>query len=135
MDNVIEHLANPVTLLEHVHTLLTPTGKLIVITPNMHSGNYRLLGRRWTPELSPHTHIYLFTHDPLTQLLQQTGFAVQRRGNFHLPIGSVHEWFGKLRSGAIKHFVWTGMQEAGSIYGRLVGQGPMLYAIACPSGS
>jgi hypothetical protein len=124
-----------VTLLEHVHTLLAPTGKLIVITPNMHSGNYRLLGRRWTPELSPHTHIYLFTRDPLTQLLQQTGFAVQRRGNFHLPIGSVHEWFGKLRSGAIKHFVWTGMQEAGGIYGRLVGQGPMLYATACPSGS
>src|SRR5256885_2469346 len=54
MDNVVEHLTEPASLIAQLRRYLAPHGLLVVITPNMRSGNFRSLGRRWTPELAPH---------------------------------------------------------------------------------
>jgi 2-polyprenyl-3-methyl-5-hydroxy-6-metoxy-1,4-benzoquinol methylase len=58
MDNVLEHLPDPLECLRELRTYLTPRGRLVLITPNMESGNYRLLRRRWTPELAPHAQFF-----------------------------------------------------------------------------
>ena len=135
MDNVIEHLPEPMEMLRTLRRYLKPEGRIVVITPNMTSGHFRLLGRRWTPELAPHAHIFLFTPPSMGVLLANAGFKVGRIGSFHLPIYSPVAWTTRLLSADVKGAVWRGIQELGGIYGRLIGTGPMLYAIAHPSRS
>ncbi len=130
MDNVIEHLPNPASTLESVRSCLKPDGRLVVITPNMESGHFRLLGRRWTPELSPHAHIFLFTSPALHLLLSMTGFVVEASGSFHLRPYPLTEWLREWRRGKLKEALWHTIQEAGGYYGRLVNAGPMLYGVA-----
>jgi hypothetical protein len=130
LDNVLEHLPQPAEMLDQVRGLLKATGRLVAITPNMESGNFRLLGRRWTPELAPHAHIYLFTAKALDRLLAVTGFRRIAGGTFHLPASSLASLLSPLARGAWRETVWRAAQEAGGGYGRLVGAGPMLYVVA-----
>jgi SAM-dependent methyltransferase len=133
MDNVIEHLPDPVAMLQTLRCYLKPQGRIVVITPNMKSGNFRLLGRRWTVELAPHAHIYLFTPRSMGVLLSNAGFLVDSVGSFHLPVYSPLAWTARLLSSDVKGALWRGMQELGGLYGRVIGDGPMLYAVARPS--
>ena len=130
MDNVIEHLPDPVGMLRTLRRYLARDGRIVMITPNMTSGHFELLGRRWTPELAPHAHIYLFTPPSMRRLLAETGFSVEAIGSFHLPLYSPREWVARLLSVDAKGAVWRAGQELGSLYGRLIGRGPMLYAVA-----
>jgi 2-polyprenyl-3-methyl-5-hydroxy-6-metoxy-1,4-benzoquinol methylase len=129
MDNVIEHLPEPVVMLQRLRRHLSAEGKLVVITPNMNSGHFRLLGRRWTPELAPHAHIYLFTPASIRRLLLMTGFNIEALGSFHSPLYSWRGWLRRLKSGDVKGALWRAGQETGGLYGRLLGAGEMLYAV------
>ena len=129
MDNVVEHLVDPVEMLAQLRIFLKPGGKFVVITPNMECGHFRLLGRRWTPELAPHAHVYLFTPASLRQLLVDSGYRVETVGNFHLPAYSLRAWVRRLLSGDVKGALWRAGQETGGLYGRMIGSGPMLYAV------
>jgi SAM-dependent methyltransferase len=130
MDNVVEHLPDPVGTLRTLKLYLKPGGRIVLITPNMKSGHFRLLGRRWTPELAPHAHIYLFTPRSMGALLSSSGLAAERVGNFHLPTYPFSAWASRLLSADVKGAVWRAVQEMGGVYGRLTGSGPMLYAVA-----
>jgi 2-polyprenyl-3-methyl-5-hydroxy-6-metoxy-1,4-benzoquinol methylase len=133
LDNVIEHLVDPLDAVHRLRALLAAGGRLVLITPNMESGHFRLLGRRWTPELAPHTHIFLFTHAAMRRMLAEAGYVVETQGDFHLPLYTAREWVSRVMGGDVKGAVWRAMQEAGGVYGRLVGAGPMLYAVARPA--
>lgn len=128
LDNVIEHLPDPASQLAAIREALAPHGKLVVITPNMESGCFRLLGRRWTPELSPHSHIFLFTHAALRRLLESMGFEIETEGTFggHYRARDLWRPFAQRQW---KLAVWRLGQEAGLRYSRLIGAGPMLYAV------
>jgi 2-polyprenyl-3-methyl-5-hydroxy-6-metoxy-1,4-benzoquinol methylase len=130
MDNVVEHLTDPPTTLRSVARSLKPGGQLVLITPNMSSGQFRLLGRRWTAELSPHAHIFLFTTQALSRLVSMCGFVVETTGSFHLAPYPVREMLRQWRRGEYKEAVWHAMNEAGARYARLIKSGPMLYAVA-----
>jgi 2-polyprenyl-3-methyl-5-hydroxy-6-metoxy-1,4-benzoquinol methylase len=130
MDNVVEHLPDPATTLLSVARSLKPGGRLVLITPNMRSGHFRLLGRRWTVELSPHTHIFLFTAQAISRLVSMCGFVVETSGSFHLASYPVREMIRQWRRGEYKEAVWHAMNEAGAVYARLIKSGPMLYAVA-----
>ena len=39
----------------------------------------------------------------------------------------------RVLGGDVKGAVWRAMQEMGGVYGRLIGAGPMLYAVARPA--
>ncbi|HXH25934.1 MAG TPA: methyltransferase domain-containing protein [Vicinamibacterales bacterium] len=130
MDNVIEHLPDPAKAVADLRAYLKPSGKLVVITPNMESGHFRLLGRRWTPELAPHAHIFLFTIEALGRLLREAGFTVCASGTFHDDPYPLRRWAARLRSGDAKGAAWRAHQELGALYGRLIGAGPMLFAVA-----
>ncbi len=135
LDNVIEHLPSPLEAVVELARWLGPQGRLVLITPNMESGHFRLLGRRWTQELAPHVHIYLFTPPALARLASLAALRVEAAGWFHLPLYPRQEWARWLRAGAVKELVWRLGQEAGALYGRLIGAGPMQYVVARPGGA
>jgi 2-polyprenyl-3-methyl-5-hydroxy-6-metoxy-1,4-benzoquinol methylase len=128
MDNVIEHLPAPRAFLESLHRYVKPGGRVVLITPNMESGNYRLLGRRWTPELAPHAHIFLFTRASLSRLLERAGYAVETSGTFVPPTTYGHESLRAAASGDVKVCIWSAAQAAGDVFARAIGQGAMVFA-------
>ncbi len=74
MNHVIEHLHDPVGLLEECLRLLTPGGLLVVVTPNIESLGARTFGVSWRG-LEPPRHLYLYGRDTLRQLALRTGYA------------------------------------------------------------
>lgn len=130
MDSVIEHLPDPDGMLRELRSFLAPSGRLVVLSPNMESGHFRFLGRRWTGMLAPHAHIFLFTGAALSRLLSNTGYSLDAIGSFHAPPYMPLDYIRRLASGDIKGAVWRLHQELGGFYGRLLGAGPMLYAVA-----
>jgi len=130
LDNVVEHLTDPPATLRSVAQSLRPGGRLVLITPNMRSGQFRLMGRRWTVELSPHAHIFLFTSQALSTLVSMCGLEVETTGSFHLAPYPVREMLRQWRRGDYKEALWHAMNEAGARYARLIKAGPMVYAVA-----
>lgn len=135
MDNVIEHLPDPVGMLSTLREYVAPGGTLVLITPNMESGNYRLLGRRWTPELAPHAHVFLFTPSSIARLVRWCGYAVEAAGTFHLPPRGWREWLEPVRAGDARLLAWRAVQESGDLFSRVIRSGPMLYVVARAEGA
>ncbi len=129
MDNVIEHLPDPRAVLTRIASLLTPGGRCVLITPNMNSGSFRLLGRRWTPELAPHAHVYLFTAASLMKLMSQSGLITDTHGSFHVSPCQWDEWIGYLRNADLKSMLWQTGQHLGALNGRLLRAGAMLFTV------
>jgi 2-polyprenyl-3-methyl-5-hydroxy-6-metoxy-1,4-benzoquinol methylase len=133
MDNVIEHLPDPCAVLAKAATLLAPHGRIVLITPNMRSGSFRLLGRRWTPELAPHTHVYLFTASSLIALMSRSGLMTDTHGSFHVAPCGWQDWVGYVRNADLKSIVWQTGQHLGALNGHLLRAGAMLYTIGRPA--
>jgi 2-polyprenyl-3-methyl-5-hydroxy-6-metoxy-1,4-benzoquinol methylase len=129
MESVIEHLPEPLTQLREVRNFAGSGGRLVVTTPNMDSGHFRLLGRRWTGMLAPHAHIFLFTASSLRTALERAGFRVEAVGSFDLARYTMRQLISRLLSGDVKGALWRTHQELGTAYGRVVHQEPMLYAV------
>ena len=68
----------------------------------------------------------------MDRILRETGFAPHAHGDFHLPLPPPRAWAGMLRRLEAKHLAWSLVQESGSVFGRLISSGPMLYAVASP---
>jgi 2-polyprenyl-3-methyl-5-hydroxy-6-metoxy-1,4-benzoquinol methylase len=76
LDQVIEHVESPKTLLQGVSRVLGPDGILVVSTPNVDGWGARLFGRRWIHWHVPY-HLQFFTHGSMLKLAEQTGFQLQ----------------------------------------------------------
>lgn len=76
MADVIEHLVDPRRTLAHIHRVLRPGGRLLLLTPDVGSAVARLLGPRWWGLLDDH-YVY-FSRRTLGRLLEREGFAVER---------------------------------------------------------
>ena len=81
--HVLEHVPDPIALLEDVGRMLRPGGKLFVQVPNAACWQFLLLGSRWSGVDAPR-HLFHFRSSDLEQLLDATGFDVQRRKFFSL---------------------------------------------------
>jgi 2-polyprenyl-3-methyl-5-hydroxy-6-metoxy-1,4-benzoquinol methylase len=74
LNDVIEHLTDPLGALRRLHALLKPGGLLYLVTPNVRSLSARLLRGRWWG-LRP-AHLYYFAPDTLTAMLGKAGLEV-----------------------------------------------------------
>lgn len=75
MNDFLEHLADPLTGLKTARELLTPTGTLMLSTPDIGSFLAWLLGKHWI-HLKPREHLVYFDRRTLTAALQIAGFEV-----------------------------------------------------------
>jgi SAM-dependent methyltransferase len=64
MNNVIEHLENPVRTLGECARLLRKGGELVIVTPNVESLGHRVFGRAWRGLEHPR-HFFLFSMSTL----------------------------------------------------------------------
>lgn len=82
MGDVIEHVPDPHAFLAETHRILRPGGELIIITPNMNCFwakityvFWKLFNVPWSMSTPPH-HLYQFSDNNLSLLLQAAGFTV-----------------------------------------------------------
>ncbi len=74
MADTIEHLTDPRTTIRHIHRVLRPEGRLLLLTPDIGSVVARLAGARWWGLLDDH--YYYFSRLTLRRLLEDEGFAI-----------------------------------------------------------
>lgn len=77
VNNVIEHLADPLQLLAAYRSHLTERGVILVLTPNAASLCHRTFRRYWSGLHSP-WHVHVFTRQSLTILAGKAGFHVRQ---------------------------------------------------------
>ena len=129
MEAVIEHLPNPLEQIRAIASYLRPGGFFVLTTPNMDSGSFRLLRWRWTPSLAPHAHLFLFDATSIKALLLRAGLRPVMVGSLHTKLHGPLEYAKLAQSQGLKGLLWFAMQQAGNLYGRLLGAGILLFAI------
>lgn len=75
MDQVIEHVADPISTLCGVARILKSGGTAILSTPNAQGWGARLFGRRWINWHSPY-HLQFFTRQSMQLAAQQAGLVL-----------------------------------------------------------
>lgn len=81
--HVIEHVFDPVDMIQAMHSALKPGGRLLLATPNVSSDVHRHFGRFWRGLEAPR-HLVLFSEATLTALLRRQGFLVDSRSDDQL---------------------------------------------------
>jgi SAM-dependent methyltransferase len=81
--HVLEHLSDPRRTLDEIRRILKPGGRLVVAVPNYSSLQAQCCGAGWF-HLDPPRHLYHFPSAGLRQLVESTGFQVEREHHFSL---------------------------------------------------
>ena len=76
MWHVLEHSPEPLGLLKEVRRILQKDGLISIEVPNLESRRFKKLRGNWE-HIKPHYHLYYFTKDTLTKLLNRAGFEVR----------------------------------------------------------
>jgi 2-polyprenyl-3-methyl-5-hydroxy-6-metoxy-1,4-benzoquinol methylase len=72
--SVIEHIQDPLRFLQDIHALLVPSGQLVLSTPNARDILLELLPEEYGSFFYRQVHLWYFSADALTNLLQLAGF-------------------------------------------------------------
>ena len=74
MNNVLEHLYEPLETLTKVKKTLKDDGFLIIAVPNLNSLGFKIFGKNWY-SLQPPIHLYHFTPITINEMLKKAGFV------------------------------------------------------------
>ena len=78
LDQVIEHVADPLLVLRGINQVLKPGGLLIISTPNAGGWGARVFGRRWIHWHVPY-HLQFFSRASMERAAAIAGFELGRR--------------------------------------------------------
>ena len=74
--DVIEHVPNPKAYVTRAAALLKPGGVIALATPDVGSLPARLTGKRWIGYKLSEEHLYYFSRETLSQMLERAGFDI-----------------------------------------------------------
>lgn len=94
--DVLEHVPDMTSFLKEVHRLLKPGGLLTVQLPNIASLMADLTRSHWS-WLTPPDHLYHFTPETVTRLLEQHGFVVRHLRTWEPAREFSSNWLSALR--------------------------------------
>lgn len=77
MGHVIEHLYEPLTLLQECERILKYNGRIVIVTPNTESWGSKHFQQSWRG-LEPPRHLHLFNQDNFCKLTKKAGFLCER---------------------------------------------------------
>lgn len=77
MNNLIEHVIDPIKEMEKAYSLLKPGGYILLETPNTDCWDYAVANRCWGSLHVPR-HTYLFSSSSIKLLAKKTGFKIIR---------------------------------------------------------
>ncbi len=97
MWDTLEHLAEPLRVMETAWNLLERGGYVVLTTGDIGAWLSRVQGRRWR-QIHPPTHLYYYTRPALQALCERVGFEVVRFGTVKIyrRIGSMLHALAKL---------------------------------------
>ncbi len=72
-NHVIEHVHDPIALIQECLRVLKPGGRLVLATPNIESFGHQYFARHWS-HLDPPRHLRLFTMKTLRECAVRAGF-------------------------------------------------------------
>lgn len=75
VSHVIEHVLEPLALLEECRRILKPKGILVIITPNSQSLCKRIFGENWRSWEVPR-HVFIFSPQSLKTLVEKSGLRI-----------------------------------------------------------
>lgn len=78
--HLIEHLNNPGAFVQEVCRILKRGGCFYITTPDISGLQARLFQSRWRSAIFDH--LYLFSAKTLTELLERSGFSVEKRASW-----------------------------------------------------
>lgn len=78
MLNLIEHVAEPLAVLQKAESLLTPGGMIVIKTPNTNSWDARLFKRSYWGGLHCPRHWVIFSEKSFRLLLQSTSLKINK---------------------------------------------------------
>jgi len=98
LSHVIEHVHNPIALLQDLYRMLRPGGRLWLDTPNLYSCGAKRFGRNWR-DLDPPRHLVLFNPCSLRESLTKAGFKHIKQHWHGMALFSIYAESGAIRSG------------------------------------
>ena len=75
MDQVLEHVVDPIDMLSGIAKILKKHGKVIVTIPNANGWGARLFGRIWVHWHTPY-HLQFFSQESMKLLAKKTGYKI-----------------------------------------------------------
>ncbi|RPI02484.1 MAG: methyltransferase domain-containing protein [Ignavibacteriae bacterium] len=77
MDQVVEHVSEPVSTLKEAFKILKPGGRVILSTPNSRGWGRTVFGRRWINWHTPY-HLNIFSKKSMRTAVENAGFEVEK---------------------------------------------------------
>jgi 2-polyprenyl-3-methyl-5-hydroxy-6-metoxy-1,4-benzoquinol methylase len=77
LDQVLEHIIEPLTFLKEVNKILKPGGKFIASFPNQKAFGRYFFGQYWTPWHLPY-HRHFYSKRSLAILTEQAGYKIEK---------------------------------------------------------
>lgn len=90
LNHVIEHVHDPVRVLESCHALLKPGGQLWLETPNIESIGHARYKKSWRGLEAPR-HLAIFNQDSLRHIFQYAGFPAPKNHSRPSPCGRMFQ--------------------------------------------
>jgi SAM-dependent methyltransferase len=85
MSQILEHLRDPVAVLEKLRAKLAPGGLLLVETPSRAGLDYRIFRQRYWGGYHLPRHFHLFTNKSLADSARRAGYRVVKQGSLPSP--------------------------------------------------
>ena len=76
MNDVIEHVIDPIMTLEEVNRIMKRGGLLFMTTPNIGALMAKISGKKWL-HIKPNEHLTYFTPQTIKKLVEKTGFEMK----------------------------------------------------------